>query len=245
MLSSDELTGDPVRLTPFGAGKLLTDEWESNEPELDSDLHRQQIELLLACLYWWWRERRDFYATGNLTIFYNPDQQITRDFRGPDFFVVLGVDPRPRKSWMVWRENYRFPNLIIELLSDSTARVDRQQKRQLYQDTFKTPEYFWFDPWTARELEGLRLINGIYQPIQPNEQGWLWSEPLELFLGITEGKLRFFSPTGELVLTEAEAEKSRAEWERNRAERERNRAERAERELEQLRQRLRDLEQGS
>lgn len=214
--------------TPFDVGMLWVDEeWESDEPELDSDLHRQQIDLLLACLYWWWRARSDFYATGNLTIFYNPDQRITRDFRGPDFFVVLGVDPRPRKSWMLWRENYRFPNLILELLSDSTARVDRRQKRQLYQDTFKTPEYFWFDPWTAQEFEGLRLIDGLYQPIPANAQGWRWSEQLQLFLGIAEGKLRFFSPTGELVPTEAEAERQRANQ--------------AERELERLRQRLRDL----
>ena len=41
----------------------------SDEPPLESDLHRDQIELLLACLKWWWRERTDFYATGNLTIY--------------------------------------------------------------------------------------------------------------------------------------------------------------------------------
>ena len=28
---------------------------ESDEPELESDLHRELIELLLACLKWWWR----------------------------------------------------------------------------------------------------------------------------------------------------------------------------------------------
>ncbi len=228
-----------MQQTPFDPGKLLADEeWESDEPELDSDLHRQQIELLLACLYWWWRSRSDFYATGNLTIFYSPEQRITRDFRGPDFFVVLGVDPRPRKSWMIWREQYRFPNVIIELLSDSTSRVDRHEKRQLYQDVFQTPEYFWFDPWTARRFEGLRLIDGVYQPIQPNSQGWRWSEQLELYLGITAGQLRFFSPDGTQVPT-------RAEYEARQAEQERLRAEQAEQELEQLRRQLRDLEQGS
>ncbi|EDX77470.1 hypothetical protein MC7420_607 [Coleofasciculus chthonoplastes PCC 7420] len=44
----------------------------SDEPPLESDLHRDQIELLLACLKWWWRERTDFYATGNLTIYSLP-----------------------------------------------------------------------------------------------------------------------------------------------------------------------------
>jgi Uma2 family endonuclease len=63
----------------------------SDEPPLESDLHREQIELLLACLKWLWQERNDFYATGNLTIYYSEDHITTRDFRGPDFFVVLGT----------------------------------------------------------------------------------------------------------------------------------------------------------
>jgi Uma2 family endonuclease len=70
----------------------------SDEPPLESDLHRDQIEILLACLKWWWRERTDFYASGNLTIYYSSEHITTRDFRGPDFFVVLGAENRPRKS---------------------------------------------------------------------------------------------------------------------------------------------------
>lgn len=71
---------------------------ESDEPELESDLHREQIELLLACLKWYWRHRDDFYATGNLTIYFSEDQITSRDFRGPDFFVVMGTHNQPRKS---------------------------------------------------------------------------------------------------------------------------------------------------
>lgn len=47
-----------------------SDLW-SDEPPWESDLHREQIELLLACLKWWWRDRTDFYATGNLTIYFS------------------------------------------------------------------------------------------------------------------------------------------------------------------------------
>ena len=43
---------------------------------------------------------------GNLTIYFNPNQLKTQDFRGPDFFVVLDTDDRERKSWVVWQENY-------------------------------------------------------------------------------------------------------------------------------------------
>ncbi|NJK40058.1 MAG: hypothetical protein HC825_02700 [Oscillatoriales cyanobacterium RM1_1_9] len=33
----------------------------------------------------------------------------------------------------------------------------------------------------------------------------MWSEQLQLFLGIYEGKLRFFTPEGEMALTDQEA----------------------------------------
>jgi len=38
--------------------------------------------------------------------------------------------------------------LIVELLSESTAKVDREEKRELYQRIFRTPEYFYFSPET-------------------------------------------------------------------------------------------------
>ncbi|NES22026.1 MAG: Uma2 family endonuclease, partial [Symploca sp. SIO3E6] len=33
---------------------------ESNEPPLESDLHRDQIDLLIRLLRWFWQERNDF-----------------------------------------------------------------------------------------------------------------------------------------------------------------------------------------
>ena len=44
-----------------------TDLW-SDEPPLESDLNLQQIIILLSCLELLWRERSDYYASGNLTI---------------------------------------------------------------------------------------------------------------------------------------------------------------------------------
>lgn len=171
---------------------------ESNEPPLESDLHLLQIKLLLDCLNWLWRDRNDYYATGNLTIYYNPQKIKSRDFRGPDFFVVLGAEKRLRKSWTVWDEGGRYPNLIVEILSKSTAAVDRGLKKQLYQDIFRTPDYFWFDPETL-EFEGFHLVDGEYQSIEPNSQGWRWSQQLHLYLGLHNEQLRFFTPEGALV----------------------------------------------
>lgn len=189
----------------FPAGDLYSD-----EPPLETYLHLRQIILLLTCIEWWWKEgggptlRTDFFAAGNLTVYYSPDQRKSEDFRGPDFFVALGTEWKPRKSWVVWEEQGKYPNLIIELLSDSTATTDRGLKKQIYQDTFRTPEYFWFDP-DSLEFQGFELLRGKYQPLQPDTRGWLWSDQLQMFLGIYEDKLRFFTSAGQMIPTPAEA----------------------------------------
>jgi Uma2 family endonuclease len=40
----------------------------SDEPPLETELHLEEIILLLKCLKWLWRNRTDFYAAGNLTM---------------------------------------------------------------------------------------------------------------------------------------------------------------------------------
>ncbi|NER23461.1 MAG: Uma2 family endonuclease [Symploca sp. SIO1C2] len=213
---------------------------ESNEPPLESDLHRDQIDLLIRLLRWYWQQRHDFYVSGNVTIYYSPQQLKSKDFRGPDFFVVLHTENKPRKSWVVWEENGQYPNIIIELLSDSTAQTDRKLKKQIYQNIFRTPEYFWFDP-QSQEFKGFELLRGTYQELQPNAQGWLWSEQLELYLGIHEQKLRFFTRDGELIPTPEEAaivQQQRAEQQQQRAEQQQQRAEEAEALLARYRERF-------
>ncbi|KAM3113290.1 Uma2 family endonuclease [Phormidesmis sp. 146-33] len=175
----------------------------SDEPPLESELHLRQLLLLIRCLELWWDDRQDFYVFGNLTIYYSPRQLKSEFFRGPDVFVVLGTERKTRKSWVVWEEDGKYPNVIIELLSDSTAKVDRGLKKQIYQDTFRTPEYFWFDPNTL-EFQGFRLMAGEYQALQPDSQGWLWSQQLELYLGIHQLQLRLFSRQGQLLPTPEE-----------------------------------------
>jgi Uma2 family endonuclease len=183
----------------FPTGDLYSD-----EPPLETELHLRQIILLLNCLDWLWRDRNDFYVAGNLTIYYSQNQRKSEDFRGPDFFVVLGSDRKRRKSWVVWEEEGKYPNVIVEILSPKTANTDRELKKQIYQDTFRTHDYFWFDPYTL-EFAGFHLMDGEYQPLPENSQGHLWSQQLELFLGIHQRQLRFFNASGELVPTPEES----------------------------------------
>jgi Uma2 family endonuclease len=175
----------------------------SDEPPLETELHLRQIMLLIQCLELWWQNRQDFYACGNLTVYYSPRQRKSELFRGPDFFVVLGTERKPRRSWVVWQEDGKYPNVIVEILSSKTAKTDRGLKKQIYQDTFRTPDYFWFDP-ESLEFKGFHLLDGCYEELQPNVDGWLWSQQLELYLGVRESKLRFFTPERQLIPTPEE-----------------------------------------
>ncbi len=225
--------------------------FEDGEP-LESPRHRSGMNVLIRSVQHALRQRSDFFAGGNMFVYYSEQQVMNRDFRGPDFFVALEVDgSRERKAWITWEEDGRYPDVIVELLSDSTAAVDRGEKKRLYERVFKTPDYFIFDPFDPNSLQGWRLQTGRgYQPLQPNQQGWLWCETLELWLGTWEGVidrepangtcawLRFYDVEGNLVLLPEEAVQQQLQQERSRAEQERSRAERAEKEQAQLLERL-------
>ena len=171
---------------------------DSDEPEMESYVHLTQMIVLLQSLEFFWKDRLDFFAAGNLTVYFSPRQVKSEHFRGPDFFVVLGSDRRPRKSWTVWEEDGRYPNIIVEILSASTEAIDRGLKKQIYQDIFRTPDYFWFDPET-HELVGFHLVDGRYEPLVSDPGGRLWSAQLGLFLAVHEGTLRLFTPEGALL----------------------------------------------
>ena len=226
---------------------------ETDGEPLDSPWHRDEIHLLIESVHCHFVDRTDFYVGGNMFIYYSLEQVRNREYRGPDFFFVNGVDrTRSRLYWAVWEENGKYPDVIIELLSHSTATEDRTTKKAIYEKTFRTPEYFLYDPET-RSLEGWRLAGRTYQRIQPDERGWLWSEELGLWLGTWEGEylgedatwLRFYDSEGRLVLLAAEGERGRAETERQRAmverqraDAERQRAEAAEAEVARLKAQL-------
>lgn len=222
IIDNNEFCADEVKFPP-------RDIW-SEEPPLESYAHLQQILILLQCLEWLWQDRNDYFAAANLTIYYSPNQKKSEDFRGPDFFVVLGTERRlDRKSWVVWGEGGKYPDVIVEILSPSTAKIDRGEKKQIYQDIFRTPDYFWFDPETL-EFQGFRLMEGQYQAIEPTDRGWLWSDRLGLFLGIYQQQLRYFNREGELIPTPAEVAKQ-----------ERQEKVLALQQIEQLKSRLREL----
>ncbi len=211
---------------------------------LETQWHRFAIALLVEIMSYFHRDRKDVYCNGNMFIYFSVKQARNRDYRGPDFFLVKGVDNHLRDYWVVWEEDGRYPDVIIELMSASTRNEDLVTKKAIYEKTFRTPEYFCYDPET-HELFGWRLANHHYEPIPAHEKGWMWSRELGLWLGNWEGNylgydttwLRFFEEQGKVVPTFAEAESQRAEAESKRAEAESKRAEAESKRAEAERQR--------
>jgi Uma2 family endonuclease len=194
---------------------------ETDEQPLESPWHRACMNLLIESVEVRLAGRKDFYAGGNMFIYYSARQARNRDYSGPDFFFVQGPEiehDRPRPYWAVWDENGRYPNVIIELSSPTTAAEDHTTRKDLYERTFRTEEYFIYDPFT-KELEGWRLIKRRYVRIEPNDRGWLWSEELELWVGTWPGEfqghadiwLRFFDADGKVAPLAADSERQRAE----------------------------------
>jgi len=201
--------------------------FDDGEP-LESNRHRIAMNTLIRSLQQAWALRNDFYTGGNMFIYFSSAQARNRDFRGPDFFVVLDVDgTRERQGWVVWEEDGRYPDAIVELLSSSTAQADRGIKKDIYERVFRTPDYFIFDPFNPNSLQGWHLdASQRYQPLVPNEQGWLWCESLDFWLGTWQGTidretgswLRFYDLSGNLVFLPEEAAQQQAEVAQQQAE---------------------------
>ena len=147
----------------------------------------------------------------------------------PDLFVALRA-PRldGRSSYKLWA--HPVPDLVIEMLSKSTSKVDVGSKRHTYEH-LGVREYWLFDPEGFRlpaPLLGYRLRAGRYRPIAADAAGRMSSAVLGLELHVRDGELRFRDPaTGEDLRTYNEAERGLAE--------QKQRADAAERELALLR----------
>jgi Uma2 family endonuclease len=245
-----------VELTAYNPQTVVEPDWEPPMPptdlifddgeSLETNRHRIAMNVLIRSLQQAWSDRNDFYTGGNMFIYYSSEQVRNKDFRGPDFFAVLDVDgTRERQGWVIWFEGGRYPDVIVELMSPSTAKVDKETKKDIYQRVFRTPDYFVFDPFEPNSLQGWHLHSSHgYQPLVVNDRGWLWCESLGFWLGTWSGTidrevavwLRFYDTEGNLVLLPEEAERQNAEAERQNAEAERQKAEAERQKAEQAQQ---------
>lgn len=240
--------------TPLTEAENIEQEWTPPLPPtnlifddgkpLESNRHRIAMNTLIEAVHQAYQGRNDYFPGGNMFVYYSSKQVQNRDFRGPDFFVTLNVDgEKERQGWVVWEEEGRYPDVIVELMSPSTARQDVNEKKEIYQNIFRTRDYFVYDPFKENSLQGWHLDQKLtYEAIAPNERGWLWCESLQLWLGRWQGTimketatwLRFYDADENIVLLQQEL----AEQEKQRAEAEKQRANQAESALRELQNRL-------
>jgi Uma2 family endonuclease len=193
---------------------------------METARHLEQMVVLIASLKDAWRDRDDVFVAGNMFVYFSELQAKRNDFRGPDVFVVMDTVKRERKSWVVWEEDGRGPDVVIELTSPSTEHVDRGEKMRIYAKLLHVAEYFLFDPFTAR-LEGFELYptTRTYRARTADAHGRFPSRVTGLSLGVVRGRhgdidadwLRWFAEDGTVLPTGQEREAARADAEAARA----------------------------
>jgi Uma2 family endonuclease len=159
-------------------------------------LLKQTLEAYLSSLH-----VPTFIATNNFVYYEKGDPKKNV---GPDFYVILGAREDPdRDCWRVWNEGGVLPSMILELVSKKNRKKDYVTNFKIYQDTLKTPNYFIYDNRRMR-FDGFKLVNGMYQQLQPDKHGRFRCDALKLLLGLQDGWLRWYRLDGTLIPTDYE-----------------------------------------
>ena len=183
------------------------------QPMAESDRAREYLVYTTKVLEIYFQNYPDVYVSGNLFVYYkegNPQAVVA-----PDVFVVRGVAKIDRRSYKTWEEGDKAPDFVLEITSKSTKKEDQETKPEIYSD-LGVQEYLQYDPtgdYLNPRLQGLRLVEGNYQPIPqsilPNDVLSLSSEVLGLELRLHAGELRFYDAIrGEILLTHEESEQA-------------------------------------
>lgn len=173
----------------------------NGEPMGETQWHVEQLAMLIETLKAYFDRAKNVLVMGNVLLFY--EQGNPKRFVVPDLFVVRGVSKEPlRESYFAWREG-KYPDFILELLSEKTAACDRTEKWRLYEKTFRAAEYFLCDPW-EETLEGYRLRRGAYHRLPADAHGRVASKELGLSFGWEDDWLRVYKPDGTPLPTQSE-----------------------------------------
>ena len=200
-------------------------------PMAESEFQLIPLLYAVAALRTHFQEQANVYVGGNMFIYYEEGNRAA--VVAPDVFVVLGTPKYVRSSYRLWQEP-QGPDFVLEITSDSTRRNDQNEKPKTYA-RLGVREYFQYDPtgdYLVPRLQGLRLVEGTYQPMSttvlPTGALTLHSDVLGLDLRLEGDSFHFYNPmTGQKLLTYEEAEQARqqAEQARQQAEQARQQAE--------------------
>ena len=184
------------------------------EPMAESDITRDYMTYGVEALKLHFQGRSDVYVSANSFVYYEEGNKAA--VVAPDIYVVFGVRKRQRDNYKIWKEAGIAPQFVLEITSATTQDVDQETKPETYR-SLGVREYFQYDPsgdYLNPILQGVRLVNNQYEPIEANNLAfdtlWLYSEVLGLELHIVSGELRFRNPqTGEFLKTHEEEQQGR------------------------------------
>ena len=212
--TSPSNTSVPLAVRTAPTDRTITYPESDGEPMAETDIHRKIMIDFIEMLSNHFRSRPDAYVSGNLLLYYeegNPKVSVA-----PDVFVVFGVEKKMRRTYKLWEEG-KGPDFVLELASGSTYRYDLGRKKKLYASVLLVKEYYLYDPdsqYLQPNLQGYRLVDGIYLPIQPTLENRLPSFVLGLELGEKEQELGLYNPkTKHWLLKPAEESEARRQAE--------------------------------
>src|SRR4028118_1889307 len=184
------------------------------EPMAESDITRDYITYSVEALKLFFQGNSDVYVSANSFVYYEEGNKAA--VVAPDVYAVFGVRKRKRDNYKVWQEGGITPQFVLEITSATTQNVDQETQPETYR-SLGVRGYFQYEPsgdYLNPILQGVRLANGHYEPIEANNIAfdtlWLYSEVLGLELHIVSGELRFRNPqTGEFLKTHEEEQQGR------------------------------------
>ena len=214
---------------PYKKPKAIVYPASDGKPLAETDIHLFEVVSLFFLLKDYFSKRNDVYVASNNFIYYTEGN--IKDRFSPDIYVVFGIPSHMRRTYNIWEEG-KPPSVVFELTSRKTKAKDLGPKKELC-ERLGVREYFLHDPeadYLKPPLQGFRLNEGRYCPINVDESGAIVSETLGVKLCLEGKRLALFNAaTGERIWrtedarkrAEAEAEQANAEIARLREENER------------------------
>ena len=218
---------------PPRSDELVTDDGEP----MESARHFQQMALLIHSLELAWSDRTDFYAGGNMFLYFSETQARHNDFRGPDFFLrFFGTTRRERKAWVVWEEDGAHPRRHHRAVVgvDGAGRSRRENAHLRERAQSRRVLSLRSLVGRSRRVPPLHPTEGGYRRKNADSEGRLHRAQAGLWLGKVPGRLhgvdadwlRWIDAEGHtLPALEEQALRTRAEAQRAEAESQRADAE--------------------
>ncbi len=210
-------TGTIIKLS----GRIDLPDAFYDEPDIVEDAMAQRLplDLIRHQLRESFADRPDVYVSGETFVFYDRNDPYRRI--SPDCFITLGVDAErvleKFPNYLAW-EVGKFPDFVLEMASESTARNDLGAKRDLYA-RLGMAEYWLLDPTGGdlygRPIVGLRLVDCEYHeyPVREEDDGSVTahSEILDLDFRWSDGTFVILDPDTGLPKDRRAAAERRAE----------------------------------